>query len=134
MPAKAFATTGELATPASIRDFSAGGLAAEETNVAAMKTLRGLEYGIDGDYTRCVVHRLLLAMLAASLAWAQYEVPRKANEYPAHASWPEFEIGAEYLVHSIPTDNGSLFARDYLVVEVAIYPGKQPVMISDAHF
>lgn len=81
-----------------------------------------------------MVHRLSFALLVASVAAAQYEVPRKASEYPAHASWPRFEIGAEYLIHSIPTDNGSLFARDYLVVEVAIYPGKQPVIISDAHF
>lgn len=96
--------------------------------------LRTLACGIDEDYTRCVIRRFLLALLVASIATAQYEVPRKVNEYPAHASWPRFEIGAEYLVHSIPADNGSLFARDYLVVEVAIYPGKQPVMISDAHF
>ena len=68
------------------------------------------------------------------MAWAQYDVSRKANEYPVHAAWPRFEIGAEYLVHSIPAENGSLFAKDYLVVEVAIYPAKQPVMISDAHF
>jgi hypothetical protein len=95
-----------------------------------MKILRG----IDGDYTRCVTPRLPLALLFASIATAQYEVPRKASEYPAHATWPQFEIGAEYLVHSIPTDNGSLFARDYLVVEVAIYPAKQPIVISDAHF
>jgi len=96
--------------------------------------LMGLKYGIDGDYTRCVVRRLSFVLLAASVATAQYEVPRKASEYPAHASWQRFEIGAEYLVHSIPADNGSLFARDYLVVEVAIYPGKQPVIILDAHF
>jgi hypothetical protein len=70
----------------------------------------------------------------AAVAWGQYEVPRKANEYPAHASWARFAIGAEYLIHSIPTDNGSIFARDYLVVEVAIYPGKEPVNILDAHF
>jgi hypothetical protein len=57
-----------------------------------------------------------------ALAQAQYEVPRKAAEYPSHAAWTQFDIGAEYMVHSIPAENGNLFARDYLVVEVAIYP------------
>lgn len=77
---------------------------------------------------------LIFALLTASLASAQYEVARKVNEYPAHAAWPRFEIGAEYLVRSIPTENGSLYARDYLVVEVAIYPRKDPVTIAAAHF
>jgi hypothetical protein len=53
---------------------------------------------------------------------------------PAHASWPRFEIGAEYLVHSIPTEKGALYARDYLVVEIAIFPGKQVVAITSNSF
>lgn len=76
----------------------------------------------------------LIVLFAAALASSQDDALRKANEYPAHASWPQFNIGAEYLIHSIPTEVGSIFARDYLVVEVAIYPGKQPVTISSAAF
>jgi hypothetical protein len=38
------------------------------------------------------------------------------------------------MVHSIPTEKGALYARDYLVVEVAISPSKQPVAISSGAF
>ena len=81
-----------------------------------------------------MVRGFLLVLFAATLAGAQDDASRKANDYPAHASWPQFDIGAEYLIHSIPTEVGAIFARDYLVVEVAIYPGKHPVMISSAAF
>lgn len=69
-----------------------------------------------------MVRCLILTLCVAAVAVAQYEVQRKANDYPAHAAWPRFDIGAEYMTHSIPTESGSLFARDYLVVEVAVYP------------
>ena len=66
-------------------------------------------------------------MLVAGLAAAQGTEPRtKASDYPASAGI----LGAEYLLHSIPTKNGAIFARGYLVVEVAVYgakPGKLAV-------
>ena len=65
---------------------------------------------------------------------AQNDPARKASEYPVHAAWPDFDIGAEYMLHSIPAENGEIFARDYLVVEVAIYPEKRPVSMSSARF
>ncbi len=74
-----------------------------------------------------------IALLAVCAACGQDD-GRKASDYPAHAVWSQFEIGAEYLIHSIPTAKGALYARDYLVVEVAIYPGKQPVEISTNNF
>jgi hypothetical protein len=46
----------------------------------------------------------------------------KASDYPAHIALPRMEIGAEYLVHSIPAEKGDYFAKEYLVVEVAIFP------------
>ena len=110
-----------------MRDFSAGGALSAAIETAADNTSRKL-------YPGCVVRGLLLALTLASIVTAQYEVPRKAVEYPAHGSWPKFDIGAEYLIHSIPTDNGSLFARDYLVVKIAIYPKSEPIVISHAHF
>ena len=33
-------------------------------------------------------------------------------------------MGAEYLVHSVPVPHGMYFAKDYLVVEIAIFPSK----------
>lgn len=72
--------------------------------------------------------------MAALTAGAQYDVTRKATEYPAHAAWAHFDVGVEYLLRSIPTESGSFYARDYLVVEVAIYPRKDPVTITASRF
>jgi len=45
------------------------------------------------------------------------------------------EIGADYLVHSIPGEKGGYFAKEYLVVEVAIFPTTRTgVKISSGHF
>jgi len=45
------------------------------------------------------------------------------------------EIGAEYLVHSIPSEKGDYFAKEYLVVEVAIFPTtKSGLKISSGRF
>lgn len=45
------------------------------------------------------------------------------------------EIGAEYLVHSIPGEKGGYFAKEYLVVEVAIFPTtKSGLKIASGHF
>ena len=77
--------------------------------------------------------RIWIAILAVCAASGQDEA-RKVDDYPAHASWPLFKIGAEYMVHSIPTEKGPLYARDYLVVEVAILPEKRPVAISSGAF
>lgn len=75
-----------------------------------------------------------LTLLAVAAASAQYEVPRQANEYPAHAMWPQFEVGAEYLIHSVPAETGAIYARDYLVIEVAVYPSNGPVTVLSAQF
>ena len=98
------------------------GLKAPLAGETACPTCVDRECGIEGDYTRSVIRSSIAALLFASVACAQYEVPRKAQEYPAHASWPAFDIGAESMGHSIPVENGTLFARDYLAIEVAIYP------------
>jgi hypothetical protein len=60
---------------------------------------------------------------AVLLALHAQDTPRsKASDYPAHVMLPGIEIGAEYLVHSIPGERGGYFAKEYLVVEVAIFP------------
>lgn len=45
-----------------------------------------------------------------------------AAAYPAHTRAGQFEVGAEYLVRSIPGPRGVFFIKDYLVVEVAVFP------------
>ena len=72
---------------------------------------------------------LLLALYAQ-------DAPRsKASDYPAHITLPSMEVGAEYLVHSIPCDKGGYFTKEYLVVEVAIFPAvKDRLKISSGRF
>lgn len=84
-----------------------------------------------------MVARLLpLALGLAPCLSAQNAPPRsKPSDYPAHAQFPGFEIGAEYLVHNVPLEKGEYWARDYLVVEVILAPGAQEhVNISSSQF
>lgn len=70
------------------------------------------------------------------LAVSAQDTPRtKASDYPRRIALSSLEIGAEYLVHSIPGPNGGYFAKDYLVVEVAVFPAaKNAVKISSGQF
>jgi hypothetical protein len=64
------------------------------------------------------------------------DAPRsKVSDYPVHISLPAMEIGAEYLVHSIPGEKGEYFAKEYLVVEVAVSPApRERLKISSGRF
>jgi len=78
----------------------------------------------------------LLPWLAAALA-GQYGTAPKAQpgDYPAHASLERLALGAEYLVHSFSGQNQTYIVRDYLVVEVALFPPKgQEFMVNAGHF
>jgi hypothetical protein len=57
----------------------------------------------------------------------------KPADYPVHGSSPDVEVGAEYLVHSFSGKRGTYIARDYLVVEVGVFPAKE-LMVSSGHF
>jgi hypothetical protein len=60
-------------------------------------------------------------MAAIFAAWAA--APRAApDDYPIHADSAQAGIGVEYLVHSVPTENGMLLAGRYLVIEAGIFP------------
>jgi len=80
-----------------------------------------------------------LLILAASLAQAQGTDPKpKAADYDVHAeipsgtddrgsssaSRPKVVLGAEFMVHSFSGRGQTYIAKDYLVVEVALYPPK----------
>ena len=80
-------------------------------------------------------------MIAATALLYAQDAPRaKASDYPVHVALAGMEIGAEYLVHSIPSERGDYFAKEYLVVEVAIFPATQDglkidsLKISSGHF
>lgn len=68
--------------------------------------------------------RLPISFLLALICGAGPISPpkEKAADYPVHVTLPNRELAAEYLVHSVPGPHGVLFAKDYLIVEVAAYP------------
>src|SRR2546429_9948229 len=64
----------------------------------------------------------LVAMLIPGALAAEGAGPKpKAADYPAHAAVGGLEIGAEYMVHSFSGRGQTFIAKDYLVVEVALY-------------
>jgi len=79
----------------------------------------------------------LVPSLTLGVALAQDAQPRsKASDYPVHATLPGMEIGAEYLVHSIPAESGMYFGKEYLVVDVGIFPDTKggPITTSARRF
>jgi hypothetical protein len=86
-------------------------------------------------YTQGVKARIAAASAFLLVLYAQDAPRSKASDYPAHISISGMEIGPEYLVHSIPAEKGDYFAKEYLVVEVAIFPvTKNSLKISSGHF
>lgn len=77
-------------------------------------------------YTRAVAPRIVSLAVALALALSAQKAPPRSqpSDYPAHAQFPGFQIGAEYLVHNIPLEQGEYWAKDYLVVEVLILPAQ----------
>ncbi len=80
--------------------------------------------------------RLSLALLAGPLLQAAGVEPRaKPEQYPVHAKLDQVAIGAEYTVRSFGTRGKTFVTRDYLVVEVAVYPaGGRPLLVSHGQF
>ncbi|MGC9950849.1 MAG: hypothetical protein ABSF64_31165 [Bryobacteraceae bacterium] len=79
---------------------------------------------------------LLLPALAGVLA-AQYGTTPKASEqdYPTRTRLEKLSIGAEYLVHSFSSGRQMFIAKDYLVVEVALFPANgQSLPVIAGHF
>jgi len=89
-------------------------------------------------YTQIMRAPLALALVSASWLFGQAggtEPKPKPTDYPVHAALGDLAIGAEYLVHSIPAGNQTFFAPDYLVIEVAVFPGRSaPVEIGNYTF
>lgn len=66
-----------------------------------------------------------LLLFCAGAAFGQGTEPKaKAEDYEVHASTPTAAIGAEYLVHSFSRGDQAFLAKNYLVVEVALFPPK----------
>jgi hypothetical protein len=66
--------------------------------------------------------RFALFFSAITLLYAQGTPPKsKAADYSVHVQMDAVTLAAEYMVHSLPTPQGTLIASDYLVVEVAFF-------------
>jgi hypothetical protein len=71
---------------------------------------------------------LVIFAVSCALACAQGTNPKPAApDYAAHAELNNAVIGAENLGHSLLTATGAILVRDFLIVEVALYP-KDPRM------
>jgi hypothetical protein len=75
----------------------------------------------------------LLPLLPCVLA-AQYGTHPKPSEqdYPAHIKAEKVSVGAEFMVHSFSNGRDSYIAKDYLVVEVALFPVKGQTLAVEA--
>jgi hypothetical protein len=76
--------------------------------------------------------RYLLLVCCAGAVFGQGTEPKpKAEDYEVHAQAKDAAVGAEFTVHSFSRGEQMFIAKDYLVVEVAIYPPKG--MTFDVH-
>jgi hypothetical protein len=81
--------------------------------------------------------RFPLLVCCASLALAQggTEPKPKAEDYDVHAQSKDIAIGAEFMIHSFSGQGQTYITKDFLVVEVALYPPKdQNVTVNEGAF
>lgn len=67
------------------------------------------------------IMRFALLLSALTLLRAQPSPRTKPADYPVQTQLGTVTLAAEYLVHSLPTPQGTLVANDYLIVEVAFF-------------
>jgi hypothetical protein len=80
--------------------------------------------------------RFAILLVLAAVALGQGTDPKpKAEDYDVHADTPKGALGAEYMVHSFSGQGVTYIAKDYLVVEVALYPPKgETIQVHAANF
>ena len=63
------------------------------------------------------------------------ETKPKVEDYEVHAQAQNAAIGAEFMVHSFSRGEQNFLAKDYLVVEVAVFPPKrETLVVQNANF
>lgn len=67
---------------------------------------------------------LLLACASAALAQSGTDPKPRAEDYEVHGRSKDVAIGAEFMIHSFSGKDQTYIAKDFLVVEVALYPPK----------
>ena len=66
----------------------------------------------------------LLLCCCAALIFGGTDTKPKVEDYEAHAQAKNIALGADYTVHSYSRGELMYIAKDYLVVEVALFPAK----------
>lgn len=78
------------------------------------------------DYTRIMKQAVGLFFLLTAVWADDVAVRPKISDYPQMMKLGKADVGAEFHAHTLPLGEGAgkapLFAGDYLVVEIAIYP------------
>lgn len=77
--------------------------------------------------------QIWIASLVPVLLLAQGTTTKeKPADYHVHSQVAGFELAADYLVHSLPIPTGAIDVRDYLVIEVAVFPATpaMPILTS----
>jgi hypothetical protein len=78
---------------------------------------------------------IILFALTTSAMGQGTEPKPKPEDYEVHAQTKNAAIGAEYMVHSFSGDGRTFIAKNFLVVEVALYPPKgQSIKIDEGAF
>ena len=66
----------------------------------------------------------LLVCASAAVAQVGTDPKPKAEDYEVHGQSKDISIGAEFMIHSFSGQGQTYIAKDFLVVEVALYPPK----------
>lgn len=78
---------------------------------------------------------LLFCCAAAALGQGGTDPKAKAEDYEVHGRSKDVAIGAEYMIHSFSGQGQTYIAKDFLVVEVALYPPKgQDIEVNEGRF
>ena len=91
------------------------------------------------DYTR-IMKPVALFLFFSIVVWAEDVVVRpKLSDYPQQLKLTKADVGAEFHAHTLPVGEGTgkspLFAGEYLVIEIAIFPAPYVKMAVDSsHF
>lgn len=77
----------------------------------------------------------LFCCAAAALAQGGTDPKAKAEDYEVHSRSKDVALGAEYMIHSFSGQGQTYVARDFLVVEVALFPAKgQAIEVNEGSF
>src|ERR1051325_6689403 len=87
---------------------------------------RSVTYGMIEDrrwkrYDRDVRWPLLFCCVSTAFGQLGTQPKPKAEDYEVHAKAGDVAIGAEFMVHSFSGDGVTYIAKDFLVVQIALY-------------